>query len=248
MLRARGEGDGVIRTVGLGRVVRRHRRVLAASCSAAAMLTLGLALRPPEPATVEVVVAARDLPTGHRLAAEDLGRAAVPTGVSLPGALPAPEPLIGQVLAAPLVRGEAVLPARLMAHPAWALRGAPGPGLVPLPVRFADAAAARLLTAGQRVDVLAAEGPLPDGLEAAPGVPRALVLARGATVLAIAEPGGDDGGLLGEGDMEAAGGPLVVLGLTEPQALAVAGAAASRQLSFTLASTGTGAIPEPGQP
>lgn len=233
------------RRAGLGRIVRRHRRVLAAACSGVAILALGTALRPPPPAVVEVVVAARDLPTGHRLTPQDLGRAAVPTAVALPGAAAEPQPLLGRVLAAPLVRGEAVLPARLLAPAGWTLGAAGGVGTVPLPVRFPDAAAARLLSPGQQVDVLAASGPAQDGLGPAAGAPRAVVVARAATVLAVAEPAAADGGLLDGGTGSPGGEPLVVLALTEPQALAVAGAAASRLLSFTLA-PGTGAgMPQP---
>jgi Flp pilus assembly protein CpaB len=235
------------RTAALARAIRRNRRPLAAMSAGLAILALGLALRPPPPATVDVVVAARDLATGHRLEGGDLGRAAVPTGVALPGATADPGMVVGRVLAAPLVRGEAVVPARLMPAPAWLAAGGAGPAsgagpgaggsaVVPLPVRFPDADAVRLLTAGQRVDVLAAEGPGEGALAGGPTLPRARVVARGATVLAVADPAGGGTGLLREAaPSEAAGSPLVVLALTEPQALALAGAAASQQLSFTLA-------------
>jgi pilus assembly protein CpaB len=196
------------------------------------------------------VVAARDLPTGHRLEPADLGRAAVPTGIAVPGATADAQPLLGQVLAAPLVRGEAVTPARLMAPAGWSTGAgtARGTGTVPLPVRFPDADAVRLLATGQRVDVLAAHGSGEDPTGLGGTLPRAQVVARGATVLAVADPGAVDTGLLGGGSDLGSGAPLVVLALTEPQALAVAGAAAGGHLSFTLASGQRDAVGLPVQP
>ena len=67
------------------------------------------------------------------------------------------------LLAVPLHRGEAVSASRLVG--AWTARDLPE-GAVPLPVRFADPDATRWLTAGQRIDVLAARSMGEDSLDA----------------------------------------------------------------------------------
>jgi Flp pilus assembly protein CpaB len=85
------------------------------------------------------------------------------------------------------------------------------------------------------VDVLATPGAADDG---AGGVPLpARLVARAALVLAVngtgAAEGGDEGLLGSRPGTDRA--PLVVLAVTEPQALAIAGAGASGGLAFTLA-------------
>jgi Flp pilus assembly protein CpaB len=177
----------------------------------------------------DIVVAARDLPTGHRLAPDDLALARVPVTITPAGTTADPAELAGSVLAAPVLGGEPVSSARLagsLAHLA-----AP-PGSVPLPVRFSDPAAVGLLSAGQVVDILAARATGADdpagGSYAAP----AQVIATGARVLAVTGADSDDQGLTGtEGT---SGAPLVVVALTPTQARAVAGAEATSRLSFTL--------------
>ncbi|HEX6887150.1 MAG TPA: Flp pilus assembly protein CpaB [Candidatus Nanopelagicales bacterium] len=227
-------------SIASGRLVRRHRRALAGLFAALAILTLGLALRPPPPATRTVVVAARALATGTRLEAGHLTTAAVPTGVALPGVADRPDPLVGRVLAAPLIAGEPVALTRLASPPGsgWALP----PGSVPLPVRFPDAGAVALLGAGQQVDVLVAAGPSQDAASSLPLPAR--VVARGALVLAVTGAG-DQGEATGlDSQLGPAQGldraPLVVLAVTESQALAIAGAASSGTLGFTLASPPAG--------
>lgn len=210
--------------------LHRHRRGVSALISGLAVLCLGLALRPAQPAVVEVVVAARDLPTGHRLAPEDLAVAAVPAAVLPAGATSDPGTLAGVALAAPALRGEPVSRARLV--PSLAGLAAP-PGTVATPVRFADPAAVGLLSAGQSVDVLAARANgLDDGAAGMFPAP-ARVLAADALVLAVPadRPGGDEDLPL---TTEPASAPLVVLALTPGQALAVAGAEPTSRLSFTL--------------
>jgi len=210
----------------VGRLARRHRRTLAACAAGASVLCLGLALRPAAPAVADVVVAARPLPTGHRLAAEDLTRAAVPLGGLPAGTTTDPADLLDRVLAAPLGAGEAVAESRLVVPDGWA---AP-PGSVPIPVRFGDAGASRLLTAGQRVDVLAAD-PSADGVDAG-DASVARVVAEAVVVLAVVPAEGDGSALVGD----AAGtSPLVVLAATRAQALTLAAAQAGDRLSFTLA-------------
>lgn len=212
------------------RLLRRHRRGVAAVLAGLSVLVLGVALRPPTPATAPVVVAARDLPTGHRIEVPDLARGTVALGASGPGTTADPQGLVGRVLAAPLARGEAVTALRLMTPPgaAWATPA----GTTPLPVRFSDGAAVALLSAGQRVDVLAASAPVVD--DATMGLLPARVVARDALVLAVTGPDlqGADGLLdAGPGADQA---PLVVLAVSPGEALAVAGARAGSELTFAL--------------
>ncbi|TDC18886.1 hypothetical protein E1265_24735 [Streptomyces sp. 8K308] len=115
-------------------------------------------------------------------------------------------------------------------RPGEAARGAregPAPGagerepadLVAAPVRIADAAAVRLLSPGDRVDVLAASA------EAAEGGGAARVVARRARVAEVPDGAGSppvDGG--------AGGGALVVLTVSPETAAKLAGAAAESEL------------------
>jgi Flp pilus assembly protein CpaB len=129
------------------------------------------------------------------------------------GALTTAHQATGRLLAAPVRRGETLLDVRL-AGPRL-LAGFPG-GLLAVPVRVADAASVALLSAGDRVDVLAAG-------TAAGGPVYATVVAADAAVLAV--PTAIDAG--GEG-------ALVVLATTPSVAARLASAAVSSRLSITL--------------
>jgi Flp pilus assembly protein CpaB len=110
-------------------------------------------------------------------------------------------------------------------------------GTSALPVRFSDAGAAGLLSAGQRIDVLAATaaGADPMDQEPASGHPWARTVAEDVLVLAVTGPDPDQGsGLLDPGAAAQSASPLVVLAVTSPQAQAIAGAQAGSHLSFTL--------------
>ncbi|HSO03340.1 MAG TPA: SAF domain-containing protein, partial [Candidatus Limnocylindrales bacterium] len=116
MSRARGSSR-----VDAARLVRRHRRVLAGLAAAASIATLGMALQPAVVATRGVVVAAADLPTGRALVTGDLTVAEVPSGVLPSGASGDPHEFLGQVLAAPMARGEVIAGHRLTGMPAWSV-------------------------------------------------------------------------------------------------------------------------------
>jgi pilus assembly protein CpaB len=210
--------------------LRRHRRVVAASASALAVLCLGLALRPPAPDMRRVVVVGRDLATGHRLGPADLALAEVPAAVLPPGSTADPGDVTGAVLAAPALRGEPVSTARLV--PSLAGLAAPT-GMVPAPVRFADPVTVSLLSSGQSVDVLAARASAAEDLEGIAYPAPAQLLASRALVLAVLEADPDGEGIVTGVATSVA--PLVVLALTPGQARAVAGAEATSRLSFTLA-------------
>jgi hypothetical protein len=174
-----------------------RRRLIAALLAGVAVLSGLLVLSPP--AGTQVLVAARDLAPGV-LRPGDLTL----TELTPPpdGALRAPVP--GQVLAAPMRKGEPLTDARLL-HSVRLQ-----PGLVAVPVRIADADAARLLSAGSRIGVLAAWADRP-----------AHLVADDVTVVSV-PPSQDDHGA------------LVVLAATPAQAAQLATAQAGGRLSVTL--------------
>ena len=151
------------------------RRVLA---TLLAVVALGLALRPAAPGAtarrpvgVPVVVAAEDLSPGTVLTGADLAVVRLPPAAAPAGSSPSPERLIGRVLAGGLRAREAVTDVRLVGAGLTARLPA---GQVGAPVRLADLAVAQLVSAGDRVDVLAT----------APDADHAEVVATGALVLA----------------------------------------------------------------
>jgi Flp pilus assembly protein CpaB len=140
-------GSGPVRTLRL--LLGRHRQPLAIGLALAALwITLRSAL-PSPPATVAVLVAARDLPAGRTLTAADLRPVHRPVDQVPGGRLNA---ATGRTLAAPIRAGEPITDARVV-----------GPGLltgqvtgtVAMPVRLGDPAAGALVHAGDRVDILA---------------------------------------------------------------------------------------------
>jgi Flp pilus assembly protein CpaB len=206
-------------------LIRRHRRPLAGLAAAASITTLGLALQPAADPTRSVVVAAADLPAGRSLNSNDLRTARVAAGVLPADTYAETSDLVGEVLAAPLVRGEAVGAHRLTAAPDWTIP----PDTSPLPVRFADASAARLLRPGQHVDVLAASGP---GLDDA-GFAAAELIAADVLVLAVIDPEGS-GGMLDSRSVGPDSSALVLLAVDRVSALAIAGGQARANLAFMM--------------
>lgn len=200
--------------------VARHRRPLAAVSTAAAVCAGLAAVRPAPPPNVPVLVATRDLDTGAVPGPGDLRTARYPPGTAPDHVLRRPADTRGRALAAAVRRGEAITDVRLVGPH---LRGVPGG--VALPVRFADADAARLLRPGDRVDILA--GPAPEDASAGRVGPSdspapARVVARDTTVLARPE-----------GDRERDGG-LLILSVPPDAAAAIAGAATTSPLTYTL--------------
>ena len=192
---------------------------------AAAALALGalvLAARPtaadppPEgPTTVDVVVAARDLPAGAVLAPADLTVGRFPPETVPDGVAGATDEVAGRPLAGPLRAGEPVTDVRLVGP---GLTAALPVGRVAAPVRLADLAVAGLVHPGDRVDVLAT----------APGATDAEVVAAGALVLAPVGAGGDQ-------DASEPGTGLLLLELDPATAGRLAAAAVSDTLTVTLA-------------
>jgi len=213
--------------LGAGRLLRRHRRALAGVAAAASIAALGMALQPPAPATRGVVVAATDLPAGRSLVAGDLAVAQVPAGVLPAGTSNDPDDYLGRALAAPMARGEAMAGHRLTGLPPWSVP----PGTTPIPVRFADAGAAALLSAGQHVDVVAASGP---GLEGSTPFASAELVAQDVLVLAVITADQGSGGILDGSATIEEQTPLVVLAADRGAGLAIAGAQGRASLGYLM--------------
>lgn len=206
------------------RTVSRHRRLLAAGLAAGAVALTIAALQPPPAATVAVLAAAEDLSGGAALDRADLTTVRLPGMLVPAGALRPSANLSGRILAAPVRRGEPLTDARIV-----------GPGLlhgervsatevVAVPVRLADAEAARLLKAGDRVDVLAADAGPNSGGDAA------RVAARGVRVLAVPAPTGERG----LGATQFSEGALVVIATSPEVAAVLARSAVTARLSVTI--------------
>jgi pilus assembly protein CpaB len=213
----------------LSRALRRRRRSLAVGL---AMTAAALAAAAPQGAPDQrggsepVLVAARDLPAGARLSSHDLVTARLPADRVPAGAMRHARGARGHTLAGPVRRGEPLTDRRLLG-PAL-LAGFAGPGgrdLVAAPVRIADAAAARLLRPGDRIDVLA--GPGESGGWAGEGTREraARVVAPGVRVLTVPRA---------ESEKERGDGALIVLAVPRPVAAALAGAAATSRLTVTM--------------
>lgn len=185
----------------LRRVVLARRRPLAAVLAAVAVATGLHAARAEPPARAQVLVAARDLPAGEVLGAEDVRRTGFPAG-SVPAGLA--QDVVGRTLAAPLRAGEPVTDVRLVGP---ALTDG-YPGLVAVPVRLPDAGMAGLLRVGDRIDLVAAD----------PQHPTAAVVATDLPVLALPDAPAETGatGLSGR---------LVVVGASPSEVTRIADAA-----------------------
>jgi Flp pilus assembly protein CpaB len=126
-----------------------------------------------------------------------------------------------------MARGEPIAGHRLTELPPWSVP----PGTMPMPVRFADAGAAALLTAGHRVDVLAASGP---GLDGAAPFASAELVAQDVLVLAVITAEQGSGGILGSSATTEEQTPLVLLAADRAAALAIAGAQGRANLGYLM--------------
>ncbi len=189
--------------------LRRSRRLIAAALAAAAVGTVLRTLAPPPAPTLEVLVAARDLPSGTRLGDGDFVIRAFPVDLAPSGAATT---AASRVLAAPMRRGEVLTDARVVG-PGLALAQ---PGQTILPVRLPDPGMATLLRPGDEVDLVATD----------PGTGASALVARDVTVLATPRdlPDGPAGG---------SGGALVVFGASSEEAIDIASASLSQFLTVS---------------
>lgn len=169
------------------------------------------AVSPSAPPTVDVLVAAVDLDGGTTLTPDQLATVQMPLDFRPVGLLSADD-AVGRVLAGPLRAGEPITDLRIVGP---SLLGGWGPDVVASPVRIADAGAVAFLRPGDRIDLLAAP---------ADGFGTAEVIAAHVPVLAVAD---ESDAVLGEGT-------LLMVGATSEQAVALANAAVTARLTFTL--------------
>jgi pilus assembly protein CpaB len=190
------------------RLLARHRRPVAAILAGLAVACVLLSVRPQH--GVEVLAAARDLAAG-RLSASDIAVVRLPPEAVPDGALRPGSAVTGRVIAGPVRRGEPLTDVRLLGRGTLAV---PAPGMVVTPVRIADPDAARLLSPGDVIDVLAAfEG---EARQAYPVAQQVRVMAR--------PPSRTDEG----------GGALLVLATTPGQAAQLAQAQSQGRLSVAI--------------
>jgi pilus assembly protein CpaB len=191
-------------------ILSRHRRALAALfAAAAAALALTGAHR--HPRGVPVLVAAHDLRAGTVVGRGDVTLREFPAGAVPAGAVRRAD---GRAVTGPVRRGEPLTDARFTPSPPGGLLPAHDPAAVAVPIRLADAAVARLLHPGDRVDVLAAhtDGPAP-----------ARTVASSVPIVAVPKPAPDTDE-----------GALVVIQTGREEAAALARAAVDSRLSVTI--------------
>jgi len=193
----------------------RSRFVVGATFLGLAAACTVQALRPADPPTTPVLVAAHALAAGTLLTSADVRLVRFPVAVVPDGALSDPGAVVDASTAVPLAAGTPMVPGLLADDEVHG-----PPGSVVATVRFADPAVAGLLSPGMRVDVLAAT---PEG---GPGG----VVATRALVLPVARPTASNASALGLGGSGDDSVP-VLLAVSPAEAPALAGAAASALLS-----------------
>lgn len=197
------------------------------------MIALVHALQPPDVATTEVFVAARDLPSGVALQDDDLERRALQNSALPPNAVTDVTGLINHVLTAGIQTGEVFTRTRVLSRKGAA--ESVEAGLLSTPVRVADTGAVALLEPGDHVDILATSS----GLDASNSTPTpATLVAIDATVLSIpqsrTDPNRGPFGSSGSTSVSSQSGALIVLATTLSTARALAAAGARGQLSIVV--------------
>lgn len=194
----------------LSRALDRHRGLVAGGLAAASVAVALGVLAPTPPPSVVVVAAAHDLPAGAQVGADDVSTVELPAAVAPEAALRSVDEAAGRVLAGPVRAGEPLTDVRLL-----------GAGLVPpggqvaVPVRVAEPALGLLVTAGDRVDVLAT---------ALEGAETARAVVSAVSVLAVpAAEGTADGALLVVAASPSAAARLAAAAVTSRLSVAVHG-------------------------
>jgi Flp pilus assembly protein CpaB len=176
------------------RALRSHRRWFAAVFAALA------------------VVAARSIPGGTTVVADDLRMVRLPPSMVPGAAFTDPAAVIGHTVVIPVPERSVLTSANLLESGALV-----AVGKVALPVRFAEAAALPLLRIGAHIDVLGA---------AANGSDYGVVA---SDVRVVAIPAPSEGGVLGGSQSG-----LVLVEVDSGQAAAIAAAASISAVSFAL--------------
>lgn len=217
--------------------VARHRRLLAAACLAASVSAGIQALRPEDPRTTRVWVAAADLAAGHAVQPGDLTAASWASG-SVPTGVTDPDTALGRRLATPLLRGEPLTQGRLVGP---GLLEGQAPGTLAVAIRPAEPATIAMVRPGDLVDVLSASpGPGSDlghssgGIfEPTAGVSQpARIIARRILVLAIVSSMTTQASLFGSAGEQS--DAAVVVAVNDETAIALASAVTEGPLTLAL--------------
>jgi Flp pilus assembly protein CpaB len=192
--------------------LRWHRRWFAALFAALAILAVLNALPSMEASGISTVVAARSIPGGTRVVADDLRTVRLPAAMVPDGAFTDPGAVVGHTVLIRVTERSVLTPANLLESDALVASGK-----VALPVRFTEAAALSLLRVGAHIDVL---GALANGADYG-------VVAADVRVVAI--PAASDGGVLGGSQSG-----LVLVEVDSAQAAAIAASASVSAVGFAL--------------
>jgi len=186
----------------------RARRALAGALCGVAVLAVVAAVRPADPPTHSVAVAAHDLPAGSSLTAADVHQVQWSTADRVPGALSA-RAVPGTILTTPILAGEPYTRARVRSARAWP--SVPADRVV-IGVTANDSAIIRVVRAGDRVDLIDTG----EGTTVASSVPVLAILA------------GNSRGTLLTGTSSPVEAPAVLVAVTPGQAAAIGAASAGR--------------------
>lgn len=196
----------------LRRIFLRHRRLIAATLAAGAMLAALQVAAPTPPSLAPIVVTAHDLTSGTVLRADDVQVVDAPLGLAPSGAVASVAAVLGETVAGPMRAGEPLTDRSLVG--AALIAGYPE-GLVATPVHIDDPSVVALLRVGGRIAVYASTGDDQRSAEEVVG---------DAPVVALPRLEDDTG----------ADGALVVLAVTPAEAARLAQASASAHLSVSL--------------
>lgn len=200
------------------RFVLAYRRPVAATCAALAVIAGLSAVKPPDPATTPVVVAAHDLDSGADLADDDVEVRQVPSELAASNAYAAVDAVVGHPLNGPVRRGEAITDMRLLSTDL--LAGYPS-GSTLATVRIADPQSLWGVEVGAYVDVIGVE---------VEGKRAGKVIADDAQVVAL--PDADADSLVGPSS-----GVSVVVCVPSDTAVALAEAGSRMQLGVIVSTS-----------
>lgn len=194
----------------LHRFVFEHRRLLAAVCTALAVLA-GLGTIKQSPGGARVLVASRDLPSGRVISAADVRPATLPRDAVPSHTLTLEATVVGRRVAGPMRRGEALTDYRVLK--AGVLAGY-GSTAVLTTVRVAEADGLTGVRVGDRVNVIAVDSA---------GEIKAKVIARGVEVVTVPlAPEGTD---------------VIALGIVTTEKVALLLASAALEARFSVVSS-----------
>jgi len=194
-----------------------HRRKLAVVAAIAAVLTAISAAAPAEPATVQVVRAVVPLPPGTVVGSEQVRVEVLPRSAVPQEYVSRLAEAVGQTVLAGVPPGQVLTPQ------SWLTSESAAPGRAIAPVRLGDADVAALLRAGDRVDVLGADG----------DHGAAVTLAERCRVVAVPPTGRSEGFAMGDAG---SAGALVLLDVDLAVAKRITQAAVSMKISVVLRS------------